>query len=54
MGDVRFAADITVGVAGSKGNFAAFVWDAETPALLREGARKPSVAGWMTLVLYRR
>ena len=38
MGDVRFAADITVGVAVAKGDFAAFVLDADIPALLRSGA----------------
>ena len=36
IGDVHLAADITVGIAGSTGNFAAFSFDAEIPALLRK------------------
>ena len=32
-GEVRHAADITVGVAGVKGKFAAFVLDSDIPAL---------------------
>ena len=35
MGDVRSAAEITVGIAGANGNFTVFVLDADTPALLR-------------------
>ena len=38
MGGVCHAADITVGIAGSKGTFTAFVLDADIPALLRKGA----------------
>ena len=38
MGDVRFAANITVGIAGAEGNFTAFVLDADIPASLRKGA----------------
>ena len=38
MCDARFAADISASIAGSKGNFAAFVLVAEIPALLRGGA----------------
>ena len=37
-GDVCFAADITVGIAGTKGTFTAFVLDADIPALLCKGA----------------
>ena len=37
-GDVCFAADITVGIAGAKGTFTAFVLDADIPALLCKGA----------------
>ena len=37
-GDVEFAADITVGIAGAKGNFTAFVLAADIPAFLRKGA----------------
>ena len=35
---MKHAADITVGTAGCKGAFTAFVLDAETPAFLRKGA----------------
>ena len=38
IGEVRYAADITVGIAGRKGSFTAFVLDAEIPALLCKGA----------------
>ena len=38
LGQVSQAADIPVGVAGSKGNFPAFALEADIPALLREGA----------------
>ena len=38
IGEVKHAADIKVGVAGRKGTFAAFVLDADIPALLRKGA----------------
>ena len=37
-GEVRYAADITAGIAVSQGSFTAFVLDADTPALLRGGA----------------
>ena len=37
-GEVCRAADITVGVAGVKGVFTAFVLDSENPALLSKGA----------------
>ena len=36
MGDVRFAADKTRGIAGAKGNSTAFVLDADIPALFRK------------------
>ena len=38
MGEVRCAAEITVGVAGNKGSFTASVLDADLPAYLRKGA----------------
>ena len=38
MGEVCHAADITVGVAGFKGAFTAFVLDSDIPALLSKGA----------------
>ena len=38
IGEVRFAANIVVGIAGCKGTFTAFVTDAEIPALLCKGA----------------
>ena len=38
LGGVRFVADITVGVAGATRNFAAFVLDADIPAVLHRGA----------------
>ena len=38
IGEVRYAADIVVGIAGRRGAFTAFVMDAEIPALLRKGA----------------
>ena len=38
MGEVCHAADITVGVAGVKGTFTAFVLDSVIPALLSKGA----------------
>ena len=38
IGEVQYAANITVGIAGRKGTFTAFVMDAEIPALLRKGA----------------
>ena len=38
IGEVQYAANITVGIAGRKGAFTAFVMDAEIPALLRKGA----------------
>ena len=34
VGDVRYAADISVGIAGTKGKFTTFALDAGTPALL--------------------
>ena len=37
-GEVRHATDIPEGNAGKQGKFAASALDAETPALLREGA----------------
>ena len=37
-GQVCHAADITVGVAGVKGAFTAFVLDSDNPALLSKGA----------------
>ena len=37
-GNVCFAADITVGIAGTAATFTALVLDAEIPALLRNGA----------------
>ena len=37
-GDVGFAADVTVGLAGSKGQFTAFALDSDIPALLSKGA----------------
>ena len=40
-GDVGFAADVTVGLAGAKGQFTAFVLDSDIPALL---SRNPFVA----------
>ena len=33
-GDVRFAADMTAGIAGAKGNFTAFAPGADIPALV--------------------
>ena len=36
----RFAADVPSGVADRRGKFAAFLADADTPALLRKGALK--------------
>ena len=41
MGDVRFAADITVGTAGAEGSFVAVVLDVDPPALSRRGAMGP-------------
>ena len=38
IGEVCHAADITVGVAGFKGTFTAFVLDSDIPALLSKGA----------------
>ena len=38
VGEVRFAADIEVGIAGCRGAFTDFVLDADIPALLCEGA----------------
>ena len=38
LGEVRHAADTTVGIAGHKDKFAACALDTGTPALLREGA----------------
>ena len=38
LGEVRHAVDILAGVAGKKGNFTAFVLEADIPALLRKGA----------------
>ena len=38
MDDVRYAAELTVRIAGAKGDFAAFVLDAGVPALQRYGA----------------
>ena len=38
MGVARFAVDITADRAGAKGDFTAFVLDADIPALLRRGA----------------
>merc|ERR1712052_65500 len=38
IGEVQYAANISVGIAGCKGTFTAFVMDAEVPALLRKGA----------------
>lgn len=38
LGEVCHAADITVGVAGVKGTFTAFVLDSDIPALLSKGA----------------
>ena len=38
IGEVQYAANISVGIAGRKGTFTAFVMDAEIPALLRKGA----------------
>ena len=38
VGEVCHAADITVGVAGFKGTFTAFVLDSDIPALLSKGA----------------
>ena len=40
-GEVCHAADITVGVAGIKGKFIAFVLDSDIPALLSKGALEP-------------
>ena len=37
MGDVRFAAEITVRIAGNKGSLTAFVLDTDIPAPLRKG-----------------
>ena len=37
MGDMRFVADITVGIAASTGNFTAFISAANIPALQRKG-----------------
>ena len=37
MGDLRLAADITAGIAGARGNFAAFVLDADIPAFAHRG-----------------
>ena len=39
VGEVRYAADIKVGIAGCRGTFTALVFKAEIPALLRKGAR---------------
>ena len=38
VGEVRYAAGITVGIVGNKGTFAASVLDADSPALLRDAA----------------
>ena len=38
MGAVRLAVDITAGIAGARGNFAAFDLDAAIPAFSRKGA----------------
>ena len=38
IGEVQYAANVTVGIAGRKGTFTAFAMDAEIPALLRKGA----------------
>ena len=38
IGEVQYAANITIGIAGCKGTFTAFVMDAGIPALLRRGA----------------
>ena len=38
VGEVRYAADIKVGIAGRRGAIAAFFLDAEIPASLRRGA----------------
>ena len=38
LGDVRDAAEILAGVAGGRGEFAAFSLGAESPAVLRKGA----------------
>ena len=38
LGEVRHAADVPVGVAGSKGKFTAFALDADIPVSLRKGA----------------
>ena len=40
IGEVQFAANISVNSAGRRGAFATFVMDAEIPALLRKGARE--------------
>ena len=40
QGEVRCAADIPVGIAGGRGKLAAVVLEADTPALLCEGALK--------------
>ena len=37
MGDVRFAAGVTVGIAGDKRNFMASVLDQDIRSLLRKG-----------------
>ena len=46
MGDVRFAADITAGTAGARGNFAASALDADSTAFVLErgvgGPRRPA------------
>ena len=38
LGEGRRAADTPVGIAGNKGEFAAFALEADIPALLRKGA----------------
>ena len=38
LGEVRYAADIPVGIAGNTGMFTASVLEADIPALLRKGA----------------
>ena len=41
LGEVRFAADIPVGVAGRKVEFTAFALEADIPELIRKRATEP-------------
>ena len=45
LGEVRFAAEISVGIAGGRGKFAAFLLAADIPLLLRQGALG-ALGGW--------